>query len=152
MGGLISAPSVQSFTSCIGPILLVGSNEINPASILLTRDGDVLLVDLELAETSTDSIYNVRQGSWDFMPFEVASKRYRFIPQKVDKRPSFRYNILHELESVWWLVTWMLFFHYPHPIHYPDPHGTGYRQTRVVVQLFPNYYDYPHQSILGGRI
>lgn len=43
----------------------------------------------------------------------------------------------------------MLFFHYPHPIHYPDPHGTGYRQTRVVVQLFPNYYDYPHQSILN---
>jgi hypothetical protein len=85
------------------------------------------------------------------MPFEVASKRYRFLPQKAAMRPIFCYNFLHELESVWWLATWMLFFHYLNPFHYPDPNGTGYRQTRAVGQLFPKYYDYHHQSILDRR-
>lgn len=133
--------------------------EISPANILLSRDGHGKLVDLDLAETNTDKKHNVRQvsrscqvtcailmwmkGSRDLVPIEVASKTYRFLPNEVVMPPIFCYNFLHELESVWWITIWMLFF------HYPDPNVTGrLDQVRAVWELFPCY---DHQSILDLR-
>jgi serine/threonine protein kinase len=139
--------------------------EISPANILLSRDGHGKLVDLDLAETNTDRNHNVRQVSnscqvtwailtWmkaarDFVPFEVASKTYGFLPNEVVVPPIFCYNFLHELESVWWIAIWMLFF------HYPEPNATGkltLRPVWAIWELFPDYYHCSdQQSLLDSR-
>lgn len=50
----------------------------------------------------------------DFMSIEVESQRYLFLRLPVTADiPFFYHNSLHELESVWWLATWVLLFHYP---------------------------------------
>lgn len=52
------------------------------------------------------------------MPIEVESLRYRFlplIPRTEDKSP-FHYNPLHDMESIWWIGSWIFFCHRDKPI------------------------------------
>jgi hypothetical protein len=64
------------------------------------------------------------QGTLDFMSVEIESLEYRYrpaLPPKVsdDPRamvkpslsPPFRYNPLHDVESIWWVGVWFLFCH-----------------------------------------
>ena len=76
------------------------------------------------------------KGSWDFMPIEVASKTYQFLPSEVVMRPIFCYNFLHELESLWWLATWMLFFHHPEPLVNAME---SFQRGGTGMKLFPSY-------------
>ena len=60
------------------------------------------------------SLNSRSKGTLDFMAFEVENQGYLYLPDGSKNKPGFFYhNSLHELESVWWLATWFLFFHHP---------------------------------------
>lgn len=78
------------------------------------------------------------------MPVEVEVQDYLFIPEDTDlpdKKPGFRMNILHDIESVWWAFAWTFFYYMDKDCHPVDlaaqqrkfqaafP-GTVYRATR----------------------
>jgi hypothetical protein len=66
------------------------------------------------------------------MPAEVMSLEFRFRPAKeepptyefeeptmVEELP-FRYNAIHDIESVWWVGVWMMFLHKPDGYNEPE--------------------------------
>jgi hypothetical protein len=67
-------------------------------------------------------IYNNIQGTIDFMLVEIESLSYHHLPRlsqtldisdlelEVAVLP-FRYNPLHDVESIWWIGVWLLFCH-----------------------------------------
>ena len=129
--------------------------DISAGNVFLLQKHELFkLGDLELAKKmgkeSKDGEHDVRtvriilfsmpfvlpsqtKGTLDFMSVEVERQGYLFIP--VDSNVKFFYhNSLHELESVWWLATWILFFHYP-----VGTAATGSLNTQkaAVNELFP---------------
>ncbi|KAI6144040.1 hypothetical protein BKA82DRAFT_4179732, partial [Pisolithus tinctorius] len=87
------------------------------------RAGEVgKLADLEYAKRMDfDATHDVPTGTLDFMACEVEAKNYLFKPSKVvpiddfseddeDKFP-FKFNPLHDMESLWWIPTWILYRH-----------------------------------------
>ncbi|KAF8579524.1 hypothetical protein K439DRAFT_1620467 [Ramaria rubella] len=83
------------------------------AGNILSVDGRGVLADLEYAKRlSDDSQHDVRTGTLYFMAAEVASHRYLFMSRGwITKRPPFKHNALHDIESLWWVVVWSLFNH-----------------------------------------
>ncbi|KAI5115744.1 hypothetical protein M0805_002822 [Coniferiporia weirii] len=94
--------------------------------------GRGLLGDLEYAKrASSDAKHEVRTGTLDFMAVEVTRRYYNFLPIRdvdqvfgeaarvlaeqdsgqVDLGMGFCHNRFHDLESIWWIAVWMLFFH-----------------------------------------
>ncbi|THH02934.1 hypothetical protein EW145_g6678, partial [Phellinidium pouzarii] len=87
--------------------------------------GQGLLGDLEYAKKDSGGKHDVRTGTLDFMSVEVAESRYMFEPEPNDEDsrskaslnmglvriPVFYYNGIHDMESLWWLPIWMMFFH-----------------------------------------
>ncbi|KAK2467321.1 hypothetical protein APHAL10511_000556 [Amanita phalloides] len=84
----------------------------------------VMLMDLDLL-AHADSTMIRRIGTPHFMATELYEGQYLFKAEE-DKPPtpevgvntqnsklSFRYNPIHDLESVWWLAVWTLFNHAP---------------------------------------
>ncbi|KAI5993499.1 hypothetical protein EDD15DRAFT_2518820 [Pisolithus albus] len=81
------------------------------------------LPDLEYAKHIDDSVtHEVRTGTLEFMANEVEAQEYLFEPhggqgRGEGKLPSddfecpFRFNPLHDMESLWWIATWTLFYH-----------------------------------------
>ncbi|KAF7428943.1 hypothetical protein PC9H_008180 [Pleurotus ostreatus] len=76
------------------------------------------------------SSYNVKTGTLQFMAVEVSDGAYLFRPRAAAEDvflsptgvlPSrgtkpvhpFRHNVLHDLESIWWLAMWSIFRYYP---------------------------------------
>ncbi|KAF8627535.1 hypothetical protein AX15_004383 [Amanita polypyramis BW_CC] len=57
--------------------------------------------------------HEVRTGTLDFMAVEVEEQKYLFVSDFLERPAFFYHNSLHELESVWWLTTWILFFYCP---------------------------------------
>ncbi|CAE7187839.1 unnamed protein product [Rhizoctonia solani] len=110
-----------------GNVLLV------PASPLDNLPERGVIMDLEYCKKVTDTSGpgDVRTGTEDFMATEVACAEYsrladiRCVKPPVDwaaaikvhkftnqperaPLPSFRYNLLHDMESIWWLCIWMM--------------------------------------------
>ncbi|THH05725.1 hypothetical protein EW145_g4588 [Phellinidium pouzarii] len=90
------------------------------------HDGHGRLGDLEYAkEKYSDGKHDVRTGTLDFMSVEVTQSKYLFQPEldfDVESESSsdeeliiphlnFSYNDIHDMESMWWLPIWMMFFH-----------------------------------------
>jgi hypothetical protein len=72
------------------------------------------------------------KGTLDFMSVEVEKQSYRYLPP--DSKVTFFYhNSLQELESVWWLATWIIFFHYP----VRTAIGSLIAQKAAINELFP---------------
>ncbi|KAG1727324.1 hypothetical protein EDB19DRAFT_1857653 [Suillus lakei] len=77
-------------------------------------DGVGKLGDFEYAkEMDSNTSNDVRTGTMFFMAVEVESQKYLFYPRKgyYPNQPSFRMNFLHDIESVWWALTWFFFYH-----------------------------------------
>ncbi|KAF4563021.1 hypothetical protein EYR40_007262 [Pleurotus pulmonarius] len=82
------------------------------------------------------SVHNVKTGTLQFMAVEVSDGAFQFRPSAVPEdvflattdvlplgamavspfRHPFRHNVLHDLESIWWLVMWSIFRYYPENI------------------------------------
>lgn len=94
------------------------------------RAGEVgKLADLEFAKCmDSNTTHEVRTGTLDFMACEVEAQTYLFKPSTglpVDAdfklltnvesttqlQVPFRFNPLHDLESLWWILTWILYHH-----------------------------------------
>ncbi|KAI5984940.1 hypothetical protein EDD15DRAFT_2374621 [Pisolithus albus] len=75
------------------------------------------LADLEYAKHIDDSVtHEVRTGTLEFMACEVESQNYLFErpTDELELDPveySFKFNPLHDMESLWWIATWTLYFH-----------------------------------------
>ncbi|KAF9236967.1 hypothetical protein BU15DRAFT_63578 [Melanogaster broomeanus] len=98
--------------------------DISSANVLRFEDRG-LLMDLEYAKRMNSSeSHGVRTGTVDFMACEVEAQAYRFLPDSTTEgddlfmpatapiaRPPFRANPFHDLESLWWILMWVLHFH-----------------------------------------
>ncbi|KAG1749069.1 uncharacterized protein EDB91DRAFT_1235578 [Suillus paluster] len=78
------------------------------------------LGDFEYAKKiDSNTSHDVRMGTMHFMALEVESQKYLFcsdpdsLPFNTDL-PSdipFHMNFLHDIESIWWVFTWIFFYH-----------------------------------------
>ncbi|KAF8582551.1 hypothetical protein K439DRAFT_1635200 [Ramaria rubella] len=91
--------------------------DISSGNLLVVR-GRGKISDLEYTKkTSEHSDHNIRTGTMDFMSLEVEALKYLFhdddslVPSQI--RTLFHYNPLHDLESLWWIGVWMMFYHRP---------------------------------------
>lgn len=81
------------------------------------------------------------QGTLDFMAAEVESETYSFLPPSdlssdtAIEFPVFRYNFLHDLESLWWVALWMIFNH--RDDRDDAAHSNAERQAGCARMLFP---------------
>ncbi|KAI6021147.1 hypothetical protein EDC04DRAFT_2901404 [Pisolithus marmoratus] len=75
------------------------------------------LADLEYAKRmDSKTTHEVRTGTLEFMACEVEAQKYLFtarrrVPYGTTFEPSFRFNPLHDMESIWWIPTWVLYYH-----------------------------------------
>ncbi|KAI5993502.1 hypothetical protein EDD15DRAFT_2529998 [Pisolithus albus] len=99
------------------------------------------LADLEYAKHVDSSItHEVQTGTLEFMACEVEAQRYLFQPHggkslaktnPAAKCP-FRFNPLHDMESLWWIATWTLYYHVDQRGSRPSP-----EQITQFHDLFP---------------
>ncbi|KAI6032186.1 hypothetical protein BKA83DRAFT_4210425 [Pisolithus microcarpus] len=76
------------------------------------------LADLEYAKhIDSSTTHEVRTGTLEFMACEVEAQKYLFGPYRL-KAPGedrnwcpFKFNPLHDMESLWWIATWTLYYH-----------------------------------------
>ncbi|KAI5982076.1 hypothetical protein EDD15DRAFT_222502 [Pisolithus albus] len=75
------------------------------------------LADPEYAKhMESNTTDEVRTGTLDFMACEVQAQAYLFAllagnPVGDDDECPFRFNPLHDMESLWWIATWTLYYH-----------------------------------------
>ncbi|KAI6000170.1 hypothetical protein F5J12DRAFT_846418 [Pisolithus orientalis] len=84
------------------------------------RVGEVgKLADLEYVKHMNDtSRHEIHMETVNFMACEVEGQTYLFKPPGFfDKvySPPFRFNPLHNMESLWWIQTWILYYHVGQP-------------------------------------
>jgi hypothetical protein len=94
----------------------------------------------EFSITSSGKIDRVQQGTMHFMSIEVAAQAFLFCPpperisiaemvqqaemtQNLTAQVPFSQNHLHDLESLWWVAVWMVFYHYFSKAASSDDHG-----------------------------
>ncbi|KAI5993486.1 hypothetical protein EDD15DRAFT_896360 [Pisolithus albus] len=106
------------------------------------------LADLEYAQHMDSSItHEVQPGTLEFMASEVEAQKYLFEPRgnkpRGEGKPGggdfecpFRFNPLHDMESLWWIATWTLYYHV-------DQRGSrpSSEQITQFYELFPGLLD-----------
>ncbi|KAG6370313.1 hypothetical protein JVT61DRAFT_12266 [Boletus reticuloceps] len=106
--------------------------DVSVSNVLWVEDKDKpghftgKLADFEYAkEIVSDDSHEVRTGTMHFMAIEVELQRYNYLPPAQFSlesavtavklfsglRSAFRMNPLHDLESIWWDLTWIMFYH-----------------------------------------
>ncbi|KAN0129256.1 hypothetical protein V8E53_012955 [Lactarius tabidus] len=108
-------------------------------------EGHGVLGDLEFAKNTADNTqHELRIGTIDFLPVEAIALEFLFL----NERPSFgrietpfRYNAVHDIESIWWLGVWMMYFFKPEG--HEESTQKSKRRQRETIEVFPgtlNYY------------
>ncbi|KAI5993447.1 hypothetical protein EDD15DRAFT_2166988 [Pisolithus albus] len=75
------------------------------------------LADLEYAKRmDSNAAHETLTGTVDFMACEVETQAYLFEllagkPRGKDRKLPFKFNRLHDMESLWWIATWALHYH-----------------------------------------
>ncbi|KAK2459545.1 hypothetical protein APHAL10511_008424 [Amanita phalloides] len=109
--------------------------DLSAGNVFLHENERFKLGDLEFAKKmGKTGERDVRTGTLDIVAFEVERQKYMYLPDGPPK-PFFYHNSLHELESVWWLATWCLFFHRPSESEQAPEDLTG--QRNALDALFP---------------
>ncbi|KAI6016909.1 hypothetical protein BKA83DRAFT_4329447 [Pisolithus microcarpus] len=96
------------------------------------------LADLEYAKhVDSNKSHEVRTGTLEFMASEVEAQRYLFQPhggkhRREGRKCPFRFNPLHDMESLWWIATWTLYYHVDQQGSRPSP-----EQITQFHELFP---------------
>ncbi|KAF8576249.1 hypothetical protein K439DRAFT_1664701 [Ramaria rubella] len=122
---------------------------------LLVHEGVGKLTDLEYTkrmstEGSHSEVRTQYQGTIDYMSLEAAQRTYLFstgLAQNgnpweknqvvIIPRP-WRYNPLHDLESLWWICVWMILFHRTGSSEPDDQElELAWKQYRVHQEIFP---------------
>ncbi|KAI6043595.1 hypothetical protein EDC04DRAFT_668792 [Pisolithus marmoratus] len=73
------------------------------------------LADLEYARRmDSKTTHEVRTGTLEFMAGEVKAQKYLFTAHRPEPKgrtfkPSFKFNPLHDMESIWWIPIWVLY-------------------------------------------
>ncbi|KAF8524509.1 hypothetical protein JB92DRAFT_2806518 [Gautieria morchelliformis] len=116
--------------------------DISPGNILVCENVG-LLSDLEYMkqESEVTPAHNTRTGTINFMACEVAEEMYLFNPYASykDMPKEFRHNSLHDLESLWWIAVWQIFYYTLPPDDSSsssptDHHTTEDREERLSLQ------------------
>ncbi|KAI6016911.1 hypothetical protein BKA83DRAFT_4329497 [Pisolithus microcarpus] len=89
----------------------------------------------------SNATHEVRTGTLDFMACEVKAQKYLFGPFRVealdeDRNLPFKFNPLHDMESLWWIATWTLFYHVDQEGGRPSS-----QQVANFYELFPGRLD-----------
>ncbi|KAJ3743586.1 hypothetical protein DFH05DRAFT_1525854 [Lentinula detonsa] len=98
-----------------------------------------ILGDLEYARRcDATEIHQLRTGTLDFMASEVISQSWDYLPippeddDEDDIQPApFAYNPLHDLESCWWLLVYILFHNEDASNVLSDPNCISQRQNLI---------------------
>ncbi|KAI5993483.1 hypothetical protein EDD15DRAFT_2438059 [Pisolithus albus] len=96
------------------------------------------LADPEHAKRIDSSVaHEVRTGTLGFMASEVEAQGYLFAPVTVkapgeDRNSLFKFNPLHDMESLWWIATWTLYYRVDQKGCRPSS-----EQIKQFYQLFP---------------
>ncbi|KAJ3780163.1 hypothetical protein GGU10DRAFT_279798 [Lentinula aff. detonsa] len=98
-----------------------------------------ILGDLEYARRcDATEIHQLRTGTLDFMASEVISQSWDYLPippeddDDDDLQPApFAYNPLHDLESCWWLLVYILFHNEAASDVLSDPNCISQRQNLI---------------------
>ncbi|KAI0797194.1 hypothetical protein C8Q75DRAFT_888257 [Abortiporus biennis] len=129
----------------------------------LNCDGVGKLSDLEYAKKmSVDGSHELRTGTQAFMAYEVAQGRYiaeaegdEHPPMTLSTStsrpdfPTFFYNPLHDLESIWWICLWGVCLHYVQE----DPVQERLRaQLREAINLFAVTSLHARHTMLVSKI
>ncbi|KAI5993476.1 hypothetical protein EDD15DRAFT_895160 [Pisolithus albus] len=101
------------------------------------------LADSEYAKhMDSNTTDEVRTGTLEFMANEVEAQKYLFAPIRV-KAPGedrnwcpFKFNPLHDMESLWWTATWTLYYHVDQEGSQPSS-----EQITQLHELFPRRLD-----------
>ncbi|KAI6016905.1 hypothetical protein BKA83DRAFT_4329397 [Pisolithus microcarpus] len=101
------------------------------------------LADLDYAKHIDSSVtHEVRTGTLEFMACEAEAQKYLFGPVTV-KAPGedrnwcpFKFNPLHDMESLWWTATWTLYYHVDQEGSQPSS-----EQITQFHELFPRRLD-----------
>ncbi|KAF8493846.1 hypothetical protein JB92DRAFT_2997908 [Gautieria morchelliformis] len=101
-------------------------------------------------ESDITPAHNTRTGTINFMACEVAEEMYLFNPYASykDMPKEFCHNSLHDLESLWWIAIWQIFYYTLPPDDSSsssptDHHTTEDReewlslQEKAFLQMFP---------------
>ncbi|KAI6111282.1 hypothetical protein F5141DRAFT_1113645 [Pisolithus sp. B1] len=97
------------------------------------------LADLEYTKHMNSNMsHEVQMGTLDFMACEVKAQKYLFQPHGLlpynDDSTPFRFNPLHDMESVWWIATWTLYHHVNQEAGQPST-----QQINAFHKLFPRW-------------
>ncbi|KAI6154649.1 hypothetical protein BKA82DRAFT_1005590 [Pisolithus tinctorius] len=112
------------------------------------RAGEVgKLADLEYAKRMNDTNkHEIRTGTVNFMACEVEGQKYLFKPpgyfDEVYSRPPFRFNPLHDMESLWWIQTWTLYYHVDQPHSQRSSEQENYSNNLFPGQLKVRFYEF----------
>ncbi|KAF8966229.1 hypothetical protein BDZ97DRAFT_2074195 [Flammula alnicola] len=111
--------------------------DISTGNIIM-YEGRARLADLEFAkEYGTGTLNNVRTGTFNFMAVEVEKDAYHY-----NSAVQFFHNPLHDLESLWWVGVWFMFWHYSPNAALLTPviqtHLDAVEQ--IGLTLFPNHF------------
>ncbi|KAI6106368.1 hypothetical protein EDD16DRAFT_1745599 [Pisolithus croceorrhizus] len=104
------------------------------------------LADLEYAKRlDSNTTHKVRTGTLDFMACEVKVQKYLFTDSNAldedfmleEQIPlSFKFNPLHDMESIWWIATWILYYHVGE-----EGCQLSSDQIKCFLELFPGQLD-----------
>ncbi|KAG1829965.1 hypothetical protein EV424DRAFT_1343856 [Suillus variegatus] len=95
----------------------------NVSWVVGDNEGIGKLGDFEYAKEIDIPHDDVRTGTMHFMAIEIEYQEYFFLPRAslppastsldadLPLLPPFRMNFLHDIESVWWVYTWIFFYH-----------------------------------------
>ncbi|KAG1717928.1 uncharacterized protein EDB91DRAFT_1305156 [Suillus paluster] len=100
------------------------------------------LGDFEYAkEIDSNTSNDVRMGTMHFMAVEVESQNYLFLPRHAHclDQPTFRMNFLHDIESIWWAFTWILFYHTDTKMANADHSFDAHAQLKEYQVAFPGF-------------
>ncbi|KAK7433990.1 hypothetical protein VKT23_020454 [Stygiomarasmius scandens] len=105
--------------------------DISVNNLYWSQDGFGLLSDLEYAKRKSDAVAHddVRTGTIQFIASEVARCTYLFYfedPEPGEEELIFSHNDLHDLESLYWILVWILL----HREDLANPLDSNLRQSR----------------------
>ncbi|KAF8501187.1 hypothetical protein JB92DRAFT_882570 [Gautieria morchelliformis] len=127
--------------------------DISPGNILVCENVG-LLSDLEYMKQESDvtPAHNTRTGTINFMACEVAEEMYLFTRAPYKDVPEFRHNPLHDLESLWWIAVWQIFYYTLPPDDSSsssptDHHTTEDREERLSLQEQAFFKMFPRDDL-----
>ncbi|KAN0109363.1 hypothetical protein V8E52_009407 [Russula decolorans] len=133
------------------------------AGNILFCDGHGKLADLEYAKKMGESkSHGMRTGTKNFMSIEIAAEDFLFFPSesgpssaeldetmiqdegKAESEASFYHNHLHDLESLWWVAVWVVFYNNfleETPSQRPSTLKDAQDQLKLAGTFFPRTLD-----------